>query len=352
MTVSYSTLLKLNNIVTGTEEGTWGDITNTNICTLIEQAIAGAASVNVGAGNVTLSDTDGASNQARCMIIGVSGSPGVSRNIVAPNRSKAYVVANGSNASVVLKTSTSTGLTIPSGEVYMCYYDTGVSDFVYVGQSATSANTANKLVLRDASGNFSAGTITANLTGNVTGQLDGSITSATTAVTQAVADDSSKVATTAFVQDVIAAAVALLGTMASQNANNVNITGGTITATFTGNLTGNVTGDVSGNAGTVTNGVYTTNFTGSNQSLVANGYQKLPGGLILQWGTYTSSSDDPQSFSFPTSFTTSCLFVVATFINVNGFPVPVTAKTTTQFTVDRSNSVDNNQDFMMFALGY
>jgi hypothetical protein len=45
------------------------------------------------------------------------------------------------------------------------------------------------------------------------------------------------------------------GTIAAQNANNVNITGGAIsgiTATF------NVTGNVSGNAGTVTNGVYLT----------------------------------------------------------------------------------------------
>lgn len=49
--------------------------------------------------------------------------------------------------------------------------------------------------------------------------------------------------------------ISTYGTIASQNANNVSITGGTITgitATF------NVTGNVSGNAGTVTNGVYLT----------------------------------------------------------------------------------------------
>ena len=49
--------------------------------------------------------------------------------------------------------------------------------------------------------------------------------------------------------------IATYGTIASQNSNNVTITGGTITgvtATF------NLTGDVSGNAGTVTNGVYLT----------------------------------------------------------------------------------------------
>jgi hypothetical protein len=40
--------------------------------------------------------------------------------------------------------------------------------------TATSANTANAIVSRDSSGNFSAGTITANLTGNVTGNVTGS----------------------------------------------------------------------------------------------------------------------------------------------------------------------------------
>lgn len=44
---------------------------------------------------------------------------------------------------------------------------------------ATAANTASKLVLRDGSGNFIAGTITANLTGNVTGNVTGSAGTAT-----------------------------------------------------------------------------------------------------------------------------------------------------------------------------
>jgi hypothetical protein len=49
---------------------------------------------------------------------------------------------------------------------------------------ATSANTASKVVARDASGNFSAGTITANLNGNATTATSAtSATSATTATT-------------------------------------------------------------------------------------------------------------------------------------------------------------------------
>ena len=45
--------------------------------------------------------------------------------------------------------------------------------------TATSVNTNSAIVARDASGNFNAGTITANLTGNVTGNLTGNATNVT-----------------------------------------------------------------------------------------------------------------------------------------------------------------------------
>jgi len=54
-----------------------------------------------------------------------------------------------------------TGVVAIGGQYY-----TGIID------GAASANTASKLVLRDGSGNFSAGTITATLTGDVTGNAD------------------------------------------------------------------------------------------------------------------------------------------------------------------------------------
>lgn len=50
---------------------------------------------------------------------------------------------------------------------------------VTINVDATSTNTASKVVARDASGNFSAGTITANLTGNVTGNVSGNAGTAT-----------------------------------------------------------------------------------------------------------------------------------------------------------------------------
>ena len=43
-------------------------------------------------------------------------------------------------------------------------------------------------------------------------------------------------------------------------------------------------------------------FTGTNQSLEMNGYQKLPGGLIIQWGSATTTGDGGVLITFPISF--------------------------------------------------
>jgi hypothetical protein len=206
MASTFSPILRIELIGTGDQSGTWGDTTNVNLGTLIEQAIAGTATIDVTSGNVTLSNLNGATDQARCMAIKVEGTPGTTRNIVAPAVSKVYVVSNGSDSSVVLKTSVSTGLTIVSGRTVLAYYNG--SDFILVGQASATANTANTLVLRDASGNFSAGTITATLTGNVTGNLNGNLTAAApTANTAAAGTNTTQIATTAFVTSAVTTAL-------------------------------------------------------------------------------------------------------------------------------------------------
>jgi hypothetical protein len=250
MASTFSPILRIELIGTGDQSGTWGNTTNVNLGTLIEQAIAGTASIDVTAGNVTLTNYNGTTDEARCAALRISGIPGVTRNVIAPAVSKIYVVANGSDAAIVLKTSTSTGLTIPAGEVYLAYYDptVGTADFRLVGRASSSANTPNTLVLRDSSGNFTAGTITANLIGNVAGTLTGTIASSTVATTQTAGDNSTKVATTAYVATAVTNATGSLGTMSTQNANSVAITGGTISGTT---VNSNVVGSNSVGARTV-----------------------------------------------------------------------------------------------------
>ena len=142
MTTQYTSLLGFALPVTGELSGTWGDTVNNSITQLEEDAIAGVATASVASGDWTLTTTgSGASNQARMAILIPTGSPGVSRNILAPNKSKAYIIDNQSNASVVLKGSTgpTTGITITAGE--KCLAAWSGSDFVKVASSTGGVST-------------------------------------------------------------------------------------------------------------------------------------------------------------------------------------------------------------------
>jgi len=59
-------------------------------------------------------------------------------------------------------------------------------------------------------------------------------------------------------------------------------------------------------------------FAGSNQLIVANGYQKLPGGLLLQWGIQASAASANTVAHYPISFTGGVLAVFGTGLNTSG----------------------------------
>lgn len=117
MTINYTTLLGLAQPVTGTESGVWGTVVNDQITALIEDSVANASTISVTAANVTLTTTGGSSNQARMSTLIVTGTPGATRNIVAPSQAKIYQVINQSDSTVVVKGAATTGASIPSGAV-------------------------------------------------------------------------------------------------------------------------------------------------------------------------------------------------------------------------------------------
>ena len=84
--------------------------------------------------------------------------------------------------------------------------------------AATASNTASKLVLRDSSGNFSAGMIIATLAGNVIGNVTGNVSGTALTVTQAAQT-----------------AITSLGTLTALQVDNLNLNDNTISST-TGNL--------------------------------------------------------------------------------------------------------------------
>ena len=167
MTTAYTTLLGLALPVQGELTGTWGTTVNNSITQSLDDALAGTATASVTSGDWTLTDTgSGAPNQARCAILIATGTPGVSRNIIAPARSKGYFVVNQSDAAVVLKGASTTGVTIASGKTSIVAWNG--SDFSAPGTGTVTSVSGTGTV----SGLSLSGTVTSS--GSLT--LGGSIT--------------------------------------------------------------------------------------------------------------------------------------------------------------------------------
>ena len=142
MTTGNTSLLKLALPVEGELDGTWGDVVNDSITSLVDTAVAGTTTLSSDA-DVTLSDTALAANQARQAILLWTASGTVTRNITAPARSKAYIVINatGGTQDIVLRgAGPTTGITIAAGE--KCIAAWNGSDFVKAATTAADGVTS------------------------------------------------------------------------------------------------------------------------------------------------------------------------------------------------------------------
>jgi hypothetical protein len=139
MTTGNTTLLGLALPVEGELDGTWGDVVNNSLTSLVDSAVAGTTTLSADA-DVTLTDTTLAANQARQAVLLWTASNGAStRNVTAPARSKPYIVINAGTGSIVLRGAGPTaGVTIISGE--RCLAAWNGSDFVKVASSVVAAS--------------------------------------------------------------------------------------------------------------------------------------------------------------------------------------------------------------------
>ena len=138
MTTGNTTLLGLALPVEGELDGTWGDVVNDSITSLVDSAVAGTTTLSTDT-DVTLTTTALAANQARQAILLWTASNGATtRNITAPAQSKPYIVINAGTGSVVLRgAGPTTGVTIVSGE--KCLAAWNGSDFVKVSTSTAGS---------------------------------------------------------------------------------------------------------------------------------------------------------------------------------------------------------------------
>jgi hypothetical protein len=98
----------------------------------------------------------------------------------------------------------------------------------------------------------------------------------------------------------------------------------------------------------------TSDFTGSNQQLTANGYQRLPGGLILQWGSVFITGNGSANVTFPITFPNACFIAIAsggeTVTNRQDNGPAVTSFNS--FNVSITNGIDVGITTRWFAIGW
>jgi microcystin-dependent protein len=181
---TYSTSLRAELITNGAQAGTWGDTTNNNFAYVFDAAIAGYQAVSITSTAQALTYVNGptstiALNQSIYQSLKLTaGGVGAAFSIYAPPVAKTYVIYNATSYAATIYNSTvignttagGTGVTIPAGETMTVVTDGGTSAS---GAGFTQQNTAF---------------ISPHLSGTPT------------APTATSGDNSTQIATTAFVQ--------------------------------------------------------------------------------------------------------------------------------------------------------
>jgi len=161
---TYSTNLALELIANGDQSGTWGDTTNTNLGTLIEQAISGYVTQACTGGTDTITIPNGATGVARNMYLELTGTGG--GTLVVPSNKKLYFVFNNTSSAITVKVSGQTGISVPAS-AKMLLVSNGTDIVNAINYLATNAP------LAVSSGGTGLATLTANnlLLGNGTGNV-------------------------------------------------------------------------------------------------------------------------------------------------------------------------------------
>ena len=349
MSSQYTTSLQIQKIGNGEQSGIWGSTTNTN-WDLIEQAVAGVRTITMSNNNYTLTALNGLSDEARNMVLVVTGTNNTTYQVIAPLVSKMYVITNNTSGGNAITIGASTGsvVSIPNGTTAQVYCD-GSTGF-YSAQTGSAGNftvNGNLTVTGNQAdvGSFSAASIS----------VSGAATFATspTAPTPSNGDNSTKVATTAYVYNAIGGST--LGTMAQQNATAVAITGGSIDATVIGassaasitgttitsttQFTGPGTG-LTGTAASLTVGSASTSTTATTATTANNGAKawvqfNSSGGVIGAYNvnSVTNNSVGLYTVNFTTALANANYAAIVTPINTNNVNAMVYSFTTTSFQI-------------------
>jgi len=313
MSSTYSTNLAIELMGAGEQAGNWGSTTNTNLGTLIEQAISGYTTQGVVTGtDTTITIPSGATGVARNMFIELTGTGGASPNLIVPANKKLYFIFNNSTGAVTVKVSGQTGVSVPA-TAKMVLVSNGTDIVVATNYMAALTLGTPLAVAQGGTGSTTASTGT----GGVVLAVSPTLTGTPIAPTAAPGTNTTQIATTAFVT----ASTGTLGTMSTQNANNVAITGGTITGLSSAlpvasGGTGVTTSTGSG-ANVLASGASLTSPTLTSPTLSSPTFTGTPGSsLIFKMSSGGVSASGSTSVDF-TSMPSWINIITVTFRNIS-----------------------------------
>ena len=291
MASTYSTNLALELIGTGDQSGTWGSTTNTNLGTLIEQAVSGVVTQAMADSNQTITIPNGATGVARNMFIECTGALTAGRQLIVPANKKLYFIYNNTTGgfAITVLVSGQTGVSVPNGKKAILVMNSAGTDIV------------------DATNYFSALTV---------GSLNGIIKGTTGVLSAATAGSDYAVPTTASTWTTTQTFNGTSSTAALKEINIIepaSVTGTAPTATtnfyvntgsvqyITGNNANNWTLNFAFSSGTTLNSAMTTNDSLSCTLITTNTTTAYYLSAITVDGTSSGVTVKWQGGSAPTS---------------------------------------------------
>jgi len=293
MASTYSTNLALELIGTGDQAGTWGTTTNTNLGTLIEQAISGYVTQAVTTGNTTtLTIPNGATGVGRNMYIELTGTGGTNTVLAVPSNKKLYFIYNNTTGAVTVKVTGQTGVSVAATEKKILV--SNGTDIV----EATTYLTATGSSLTLTTLNVTSASIT-TATGTTLGYTSANITTATGTTFSATTMGGQS--TTTF-----------LGT----SANITTVTGTTATFTTSSDGSGNLRNIPSAGTAKTSEYTLTTSDLGEFVTLSTSGKVLVPNNTFATGNAISVYNDTTGNVSINISTTTG--YVVGTNTNRTG----------------------------------
>jgi hypothetical protein len=261
MASTYSPTLRIELIGDGDQSGIWGQTTNNNLGALLEQAITGVVTITMTDANYTLTNYNGVVDEARNAVIVATGTNSTIRDIIAPLVEKVYTVKNSTvgGYSIRIIGASGLGVTIPNGVTTSVYCDGSNFYSLQVGTTGNETINGNLTVTGTTTLQGAMSGTTAVFSGAIS-SVSPTFTGTPLAPTAPNGTSTTQIATTAFVGNTITGLG--LGTMATQNANNVTITGGTISGISLSGLTAPLA--------TASGGTGTTSTTGTGANVFAS----------------------------------------------------------------------------------